>query len=141
MIINVPHEIQSVTTNKKKRKKKHSITLPEILPLDVRYELIFEVLQHCYLYTKPPSRIKRGFDRFKYIALVSCKIVRYYVGLYVNYQITSAYITSLEYGYAMITCIAIFGGIMAQSFYANSALLIYKNRHSFCFSFLISMIF
>eukprot|EP01084_Bolivina_argentea_P311971 540072_1 len=144
MIINVPHEIQSITTNKKKRKKKHSIALPEILPAYIRYELIFEVLQHCYLYKNPPSRTKRGFNRFKYIALMSWEIIGpfgYYAGLYANYQVIRDYISSLAYGYAVITCIALFGGLMAQSFWANSALLIYKNRHSFWLSFLISMFF
>eukprot|EP01084_Bolivina_argentea_P311972 540076_1 len=138
------HEIQSVTTKKKKRKKKHSIALPEILPAYIRYELIFEVLQHCYLYKNPPSRTKRGFNRFKYIALMSWEIIGpfgYYAGLYANYQVIRDYISSLAYGYAVITCIALFGGLMAQSFWANSALLIYKNRHSFWLSFLISMFF
>ena len=79
------------------------------------------------------------FNRPKLIALTTLGCFSYYNALYANFQVVNDYIMSKQYGYFVVTILAILFSLLAQTFYSKK-LSIYENI-SFYIASLLSFIY
>ena len=83
--------------------------------------------------------LKECFKRSKFLLLTILGFIGYYNALYANFKVSMGYIDQQEYGYCIVTFLAIFISLLAQTFYSTK-LSIYQHT-GFCIPGIITFIY